>query len=106
MTKSINACLEITHNRRKIQEEYNKTHGITPKTASRKKALTLLESFGIEEITNDSTPIKLSPKALTKKIKELEASMISSAQKLNFEEAAKFRDELRHYRSLELLEDY
>lgn len=106
ITKSIHACLEITQKRRKIQEEYNKTHGITPKTTSRKKALTLLESFGIEEITNDSNPIKLSPKALSKKIKELEASMISSAQKLNFEEAAKFRDELRHYRSLELLEDF
>ncbi len=106
ITKSIAACLEITQNRRKIQEEYNKAHGITPKTTLRKKAETLLESFGILETPEETTPIKLTPKAISKKIKELESSMISAAQKLNFEEAAKFRDELRHYRSLELLEDF
>jgi excinuclease ABC subunit B len=106
ITKSIAACLEITQNRRKIQEEYNKTHKITPKTASRKKAETLLESFGILETPEETTPVKLTPKALSKKIKELESSMIQAAQKLNFEEAAKFRDELRSLRSLELLEDF
>ena len=106
MTKSIAACLEITQKRRKIQEDYNKEHGITPKTTIRKKALSLLESFGIVETPNENEPIKLSAKAITKKIKELEKHMLQSAKELNFEEAARFRDELRHYRSLELLEDF
>ncbi len=106
MTKSIEACVTITENRRKIQEEYNKTHGITPQTTLRKKAQTLLESFGIEEIAqSEDAPIQLSAKAINKRIRELEESMIKAAKELQFEEAARFRDELRHYRSLQLLEE-
>ncbi len=106
MTKSIAACIEITQKRRKIQEEYNKAHGITPQTTIRKKALSLLESFGIIETPDESIPIKLTAKALTKKIRELEKLMMDAAKEYNFEEAARFRDEIRHYRSLELLEDF
>jgi excinuclease ABC subunit B len=106
MTKSIQACLTITENRRKIQQEYNKVHGITPQTTLRKKAQTLLESFGIEEIAKtEGELLKLTPKAINKKIRELEDSMLKAAKELHFEEAARFRDELRHYRSLQLLED-
>ncbi len=105
MTKSIEACIKITQTRRKIQQDYNKAHGITPQTVIRKASLSLLESFGVPEIKEPGPNTKLSAKQITKKIRDLEKLMLDAAKALNFEEATKFRDELRHYRSIELLED-
>ena len=106
MTKSILACIEITEKRRKIQEEYNKVHGITPQSTIKKKSISLLESFGVPDAPEEGAPIKLTAKEITKRIKGLEKSMIEAAKSLQFEDAAKLRDELRHYRSLQLLEDF
>ncbi len=106
MTKSITACVDITLKRRAIQEEYNTLHSITPQTVIRKKGQTLLETFGVADSTEETAPMKLDKKSITKKIKTLEADMLRAAKEHNFEEAASFRDELRHYRSLELLEDF
>ena len=111
ITKSIQNTLDTTHARRKIQEEYNKEHGITPKTVKREIVEDLSETFfgATDEERLGIAPSKptfiLTREDLKKKIKETEDLMKKAAKDLNFEEAAKYRDLLKHYRDLELLED-
>ncbi len=109
ITKSIQATVEVTNNRRKIQEEYNSVHGIIPYTVSKLKAEDLVETFGgkragvknsAEEKTDHYTQ-----KELEMQIKSLEQEMRKSAKELRFEEAALLRDQLRHYQGMRLLEE-
>jgi excinuclease ABC subunit B len=111
ITKSIKSTLDTTQARRKIQEEYNQEHGITPKTVKRDIVEDLSETFfgATDEERLGIAPSKLTfiltREDLKKKIKETEDLMKKAAKDLNFEEAAKYRDLLKHYRDLELLED-
>lgn len=109
MTKSIEKALEITKQRRQVQEEYNTKHGIVPHSVSRGKFESLLETFGEIEPTPKAAEGK-GPSYLTKadvaeKIRECEIEMKRAAKELRFEDAAHYRDELQHYQKLELLED-
>lgn len=111
ITKSIQKTLDITTERRALQKEYNEKHGITPKTTKREIVEDLSETFfGATE--EDRLGITKAPKStfLTKEdlkaqIKECESLMKKAAKELNFEEAAHYRDLLKHYKDIELLED-
>nr|NGX27299.1 UvrABC system protein B [Chlamydiota bacterium] len=109
ITKSIQNTLDITKERRHMQEEYNKKHDITPMTVRRQKVESLFESFGEIEPTpraaEEEGPSHLSKEDVTEKIRELNLEMKRAAKELRFEDAAHFRDELQHYKKLELLED-
>lgn len=111
ITKSIQKTLDVTQARRKIQEEYNLEHGIIPRTVKREIVEDLSETFfgATDEERLGIAPSKptfiLTREDLKKKIKESEDLMKKAAKDLNFEEAAKYRDLLKHYRDLELLED-
>ena len=103
-TKSIASCIEITKNRRLLQQSYNQKHNITPKTVIRKEAETLLETFGGEKSpSKDHKKQSMDQKTVAKRIAILEKAMKASAKNLRFEEAAKLRDELHYYQSLALL---
>lgn len=108
-TKSIERALEITKERRLIQEAYNAEHGIVPYSVKRGKFESLLETFGEIEPTARAAeaegPSYLSKADVAEKIRELEIEMKRAAKELRFEDAAHFRDELQHYQKLELLED-
>lgn len=104
ITEAIAETLAITEKRRKIQSEYNQKHHITPQSAVRQKAKTLLETFGIEELPKEAKKEPLSTTLVQKKIEHLKKEMHKAAKELRFEEAARLRDELHHYSSLELLE--
>lgn len=108
-TKSIERALEITKERRLIQESYNALHGIIPYSVSRGKFESLLETFGEIEPTPKAAegegPSYLSKADVAEKIRELEIEMKRAAKELRFEDAAHFRDELQQYQKLELLED-
>jgi excinuclease ABC subunit B len=107
-TKAIEATIQITSKRRKLQEEYNEQHGIIPKTVFRKKAEELEQTFG-EELPaskEKALPSKhLTPLEIEEEIKRCEASMKKAAKELAYEEAAHYRDLLRHYQNLRLLEE-
>ncbi len=99
MTDSMKRAIEITKQRRKKQEEYNKKHGITPKTTKRE----LDENLRLEEydqIANKKLKEKIPPKEKQKIIKELKAKMLEAAKKLEFEVAAKLRDEIEKIKKL------
>lgn len=108
-TKSIEKAIQITKDRRQVQEAYNAEHGIIPQTVKRAKLETLLETFGeIEQApraAEEEGPSYLSKADVAEKIRELEIEMKRAAKELRFEDAAHFRDELQHYQKLELLED-
>ncbi len=107
MTGAMQRTIEITQARRAHQESYNKEHGITPKTTRRGAIEELAQTFG-EEILEESTERKekLTVKELDKKIDECELEMRRAAKEMRFEDATHFRDEMRHYQKLLLLEDH
>ena len=99
-TKSIKKAIQETDRRRSIQLAYNKKHNIDAKTV-KKEISDILESVyerdyvKISEGANVGGNLKKHLKALDKKMKE-------SASNLEFEEAAKIRDEIRKLQSTEL----
>ncbi len=99
-TKSIKKAMQETERRRTIQLAYNKKHKIDAKTV-KKEISDILESVyekdyvKISEGSNVGGNLKKHLKALDKKMKE-------SASNLEFEEAAKIRDEIRKLQSTEL----
>jgi excinuclease ABC subunit B len=113
MTKSIQKTLEITNARRLIQENYNKEHGITPKTVVRTISVLVEDADEIAEIhphkakeaglvLKEAEEEYITPEELHKKIKECEKEMLKAAKEMRFEEAAHFRDQLRKYQQIEI----
>ena len=94
ITKSMKACIDITQSRRAKQQEYNEKHGIIPTTTIRVLDTDLkVEDAG--ELYNKRSKLDKMPKAERQKImKELKAKMLLAARKLDFEEAARLRDEI------------
>ncbi len=94
MTGSMEEAIRITKERRALQEAYNKQHGITPKTTKR----ALDENLKLEEhggIYSKKEKLDKLPKSEKKAlIKELTLKMKQAAKELNFEEAARLRDEI------------
>ncbi len=99
-TKSIKKAIAETDRRRKIQLDYNKKHKIDAKSV-KKEISDILESVyekdyvKISEGSNIGGNLKKHLKGLDKKMKE-------AASNLEFEEAAKIRDEIRKLESTEL----
>ena len=93
MTNSINKALEENERRRKIQLEYNLENNITPTTII-KSIRSDFYSFDNEKIIE---PIdkKASPTQINKIISQLSKKMFKAAADLNFELAAKLRDEIK-----------
>jgi excinuclease ABC subunit B len=107
MTKSIKRTLEITSERRAVQEEYNRKHGITPRTVRKEVLEELIATFG-EELplkAAEKEPSHLTKEDVEDRIKEYEIEMKRAAKELRFEDATHFRDLLRHYQALQLMED-
>jgi len=100
MTYSMKFCIETTQARRKKQIAYNKKHGITPKTTLRDLDTDLkVEDAG--ELYNKQTKLEKMPKSQRQQlIKELKAKMLAAAKTLDFEEAARLRDEIAKVKKL------
>ncbi len=105
MTDSMMKAMGETERRRKIQAQYNKDHGITPATIRRKISEGLgevLVSHKQSQVAESRKAYMAKPPEIRKKIEELKATMKKMAAKLEFEEAAKIRDEVRRLELLEL----
>lgn len=96
MTDSMKHAIEETNRRRKIQQEYNEAHGITPTTI--KKAVRDLIAISKVAVEDDKEfkkdPESMDEKELKKLATELKKKMNQAAAELNFEEAAKLRDRM------------
>ncbi|MGR3912000.1 MAG: excinuclease ABC subunit UvrB [Candidatus Rhabdochlamydia sp.] len=108
MTKSIEATLRITRERREIQMRYNEEHGITPRSTNRMEAQDLARTFGevIDELPQEEKPEKglITPEEIDAKIEFYKKEMKAAAKELRFEDAAKLRDLLHQYEQLQLIE--
>ena len=110
MTGSIKRAIEETDRRRALQIAYNQTHGITPQTISKsvKDILELTIQSGQslpsargkkgKNAAQDRLPEIRSPEEAAKRIRKLEDQMYRAARDLEFEEAARLRDEVRKIR--------
>ena len=96
VTDSMKVAIDETRRRREIQTEYNKEHGITPKTIQKsvRDAITIFKKVAQEEQKMDKDPESMSLKELEKLIKEIEKKMKKAAAELNFEAAVELRDKL------------
>lgn len=103
ITGSMERAIDETERRRVRQIEYNEKHGITPRGVEKKVADIMEGGYSgmrgsatqyakvAEEVVEYAT---LSPVELGKKIKKLEQKMYEHARNLEFEEAAKVRDQI------------
>jgi len=86
------AILE-TERRRKIQEEHNKKHGITPKTIKKK-----IHSIAPQKIADNEKIKKVKSNEIPRLIEELENQMDIASMNMEFERAAEIRDEIEFLR--------
>jgi excinuclease ABC subunit B len=98
-TTSIEKSYAETMRRRQKQAAYNKEHDITPKTIQ-KNIRDILSSIYERDYPEISAEVKTSigtveVRNIKKTIKELEKKMMDAANNLKFEEAAKYRDEIK-----------
>jgi excinuclease ABC subunit B len=100
VTRSMQETIDITQKRREKQIAYNKKHNITPKTTIRELDTNLkLEEQG--ELYSKKSKLERMPKSERQKlIKELKAKMLEASKKLEFEEAARLRDEIAKIKKL------
>jgi len=97
ITDSMRRALDETNRRRKIQEEYNEAHGITPQTI--RKAVRDLISISREVKKEDTIYAEkdlesMSRKELEKLAAQIQKKMKAAAAELNFEEAVILRDQM------------
>ncbi|WP_295144482.1 excinuclease ABC subunit UvrB [uncultured Campylobacter sp.] len=100
ITKSMQEAMDTTLARRKMQDEYNRAHGIVPRSASRN----IEESLHVEdegEIYKRGKNLEKMPASERASIiKELRKQMLEAAEQLEFEKAAALRDEIAKIRKL------
>ena len=103
VTASMRAAMEETQRRRRIQEDYNKEHGITPQGI--KKAIKDITERvkAVAEARAAYSPTPISREEVLRLIKDLEAQMRKAAKNLEFEKAALLRDRIIELRKDEEL---
>ena len=90
MTDSMMRAISETERRRAIQQAYNESNGITPESV-RNAVHQVLE---ITKKVEETAPAKLSEDEVAALSRQLEEQMIAAARELDFERAAKLRDQL------------
>ena len=91
MTDSLSRAITETNRRREIQERFNREHGITPQTVTAAVHELLEISRSAEE---SALPDGMDETERQLAIDQLEDQMLSAAEALDFEEAARLRDRL------------
>ena len=96
ITDSMRVAIEETERRRKLQQEYNEAHGITPTTIQKsvRELIAISKKVAHEEMDFAKDPESMSQKELEKLIAEIQKKMQKAAADLNFEAAAEYRDKM------------
>lgn len=102
ITPQMKSTIDITEKRRKIQDEYNKKHGITPKSV-RKSVRPVIEATRAAEeaeiYMTDKKPSEMTKHEIIEYVAKLESEMKAAAQALQFEQAALLRDRIFEMRA-------
>ena len=96
ITDSMRVAINETERRRKIQQEYNEEHGITPTTIQKsvRDLIAISKKVAAEEMEFTKDPESMSRKELEKLIADIQKKMQKAATELNFEAAAEYRDKM------------
>ena len=96
ITDSMRKAIEETERRRRIQESYNKEHGITPQTIKKavRDLIRISKKVAAEELRMEKDPESMSKTELEKLIQDVSKQMRKAAAELNFEAAAQLRDKM------------
>jgi excinuclease ABC subunit B len=105
-TESMEAAIAETNRRRQIQQDYNRRYNITPQSISKRIEEVLASIYERDYLDytriSEDKDIYLSPQKRTERLEELEKLMKEAARNLEFEKAARFRDELTKLKKREL----
>lgn len=105
ITGSIKSALEETNRRREKQQAYNAAHGITPLSVKKSINKILASVYEKDHTTiplEEDPYLKMNPKKQKAHLESLEKKMFVAAGNLEFEEAARLRDELKRLEELEM----
>lgn len=104
ITGSMQKAMDETNRRRATQQKFNEDNGLTPKGIV-KKVTDIMEGSkrsqrgAMKKVTEEASKYQaLTPTQMAKKITQLETKMYQHAKDLEFEEAAKVRDEVNNLR--------
>lgn len=99
MTDSMQRAIEETRRRRKLQEEYNTAHGITPETVRKAIRAGIEAEAAAHAKSNAAVGRGDDAQYITEEyLSELEAEMLAAAEALEFERAAAIRDRIARMR--------
>ncbi|MHC5211646.1 MAG: excinuclease ABC subunit UvrB [Planctomycetota bacterium] len=103
VTPAMQAALDESRRRRTLQQAYNEEHGIVPRSTTRAldRSLSVAEAPEMDEV-GELPPAPDDLVQLRKHAKTLRRQMLTAAEALEFERAAKLRDELRRIERAEL----
>ncbi len=106
-TRSMQAAMDVTGNRRAVQEAWNRKHGITPQTVKSdiKDALASIyeaDYAGVPTVEEEAGDLPLDAAALRAEIVETREAMLDAARQEAFEDAAGLRDRVRFLEEAEL----
>ena len=96
ITDSMQAALEETERRRRLQQAYNEEHGITPQTIRKavRELISISRTVAKEEVRFEKDPESMDLKELEKLVAEVQKKMKKAAADLDFETAAELRDKM------------
>ena len=109
VTDSMRSAIDETERRRRIQQEYNREHGITPESIVKSIGAAFgsvyeMDYPAIPKVAEDEEGFKTA-REIEREINRLTKSMKEAALDLEFERAAEIRDQIRELRQLPLFDD-
>jgi len=113
ITNSMQKAIDVTEQRREIQIAYNKEHSITPKGIIKNVRDVLEAGYGdkhsrktieLQKVAEEKAMYQaMTPKQFSKTLEQLEKQMYQHSRNLEFEEAAKIRDDIERIKQLAMI---
>ncbi len=101
VSDAMQKAIDETQRRRTVQEAYNAEHNITPETIKKAISVTLTEEAQAREVARQAIHATENEYDRVELINELEREMLQAAEDLEFERAARLRDEIAELKTAE-----